>query len=437
MTPDARLQAAIELLDEVDESNRQKGLPVDELIRGYFRKRRYAGSKDRRAVRALLFDMLRDWGRARWLAEAVHLPPVARSHALGFAVLNGQGLIDLFGASTYGPHRLDIDEMTAVGRMDAARATLPDYAVQNVPEDVFQALCERYGDALETVLPAPNERAPLTLRTNENTTQADTLLGLIEEAGHAAILGAYALGAVVLPQAYEVKQMSWVEDGLAEVQDEASQLCALMVSPPPGSTVVDLCAGAGGKALAIAARHPKVKVVACDVSEKRLAELKLRAERAKLDNIDVITLPSAYPNQDAPDLAKIAGAAHWVLVDAPCGSSGTWRRHPALRYRYSVEDIQGFAQKQLSLARAGVSLLRQGGRLTFATCSILPQEGEGVLSALLSQENGLSPIAYEALLSGCVKKMPDTLSNIKEWLLLSPPMHDCDGFFCGTMRFQQ
>lgn len=436
MTPDARMQAAIELLDLVDESNQNKGLPVDVLFRAYFRKRRYAGSKDRRAIRGLLFDVMRDWGRARWLAKQAQLAPVGRSHFIAYALANHRDLIDLFGDTGYGPQTLDASEQKAIAVMQAALEDIPVYAALNTAKDIHSALLEHYGTVIDHVVPVRTERAALTLRAYPHAGERQTLLAQIKTAGHTVRAGRYAPRALVLPDAKEQSDLPLVDQGLAEVQDEASQLCALMVSPPPGATVVDLCAGAGGKTLAMAAQHPKARFVACDVSSKKLAELGARATRAGLTNIEIVHLPAGYPAHQSAELDAIAASAHWVLVDAPCSSSGTWRRHPALRYRYTMHDVSQLAAQQLLLARAGLALLRTGGRLTFATCSILPQEGEHVLRALLEKQRDLKPICYEDLLSGCVKKMPDTLSKIKEWLLLSPPIHGCDGFFCGTVRLQ-
>ncbi|MEM7568321.1 MAG: RsmB/NOP family class I SAM-dependent RNA methyltransferase [Pseudomonadota bacterium] len=430
MRPDARLQAAIELLDLVDESNQQKGLPVDALIRSYFRKRRYAGSGDRRAVRALLFDILRQWGVCRALASRGCLEANARSHVIAYGACFETDLLSQFGAGPHGPSALSSDEDTLVHHAKDWRQDVSKAAQLNVPEDVFTLLADARD--VHDFIPKPEDRAPLTLRTNKPS----ELINELKVAGYNAEQTPYSPDGLFLPDVHDIPDLAVVQQGLAEVQDEASQLCSLMVSPPPGAVVVDLCAGAGGKALAIAARHPKVKIVACDISKKRLSALSERAARAGVENIEVLALPSDFPSTVPTEIEALSNKAHWVLVDAPCSSSGTWRRHPALRHRYTASDIARFSAEQARLARAGLALVRPGGRLTFATCSVLQEEGEAVMADLRGSDSALEPVDYRALLSGCVKKMPDTLSKIKEWLLLSPVKHGCDGFFCATVRRQ-
>jgi len=430
--PAAHLQAAIELLTQVDESNASKGLPLDAIIKSYFRARRYAGSKDRRAVRALLFEMLRHWGIGRWWAIEAGLPSDARSWAIGIQSHLGQNL-DAFGEGPYAPDPLSEVESAAAARMAQVKA--PEWAAANMPPELFDGLKQRYAYAVPSMLNAMAKRAPTTLRVNVSKTTFTRALAALREREIDAQPGVFSATAMHVPTETDMACHPLFTDGAIEVQDEASQLCAAMVNPPPGAIVVDLCAGAGGKALAIAALHPKVKIIACDTSKARLEALQARAERAQVSAIKTVLLPPDFPNASCEALEAIAGQAHHVLVDAPCSSSGTWRRHPEVRWRYKAEDIAAFAALQQQLAIAGAGLLRVGGRLTFATCSLWPQEGEDVFDALTAAQIPLEPIDYRTQISPkAVKKMPETLSNIKECLLVSPHIHGCDGFFVANFK---
>lgn len=433
MRPQAHLQAVIELLGAVEDSNKNKGLPLDALIKAYFRKRRYAGSKDRRAVREMVFEVLRSYGAARWWAAQAGLPPEPRAFAIGHAALEGKWL-EYFGAEGgFAPEPLTDAEQAAVAKLKEVKA--PEWAQSNMPKSLYEAMQTRYAFALPSMLNALNKRAPLTLRINAAKTSFTRTLAKLKESDIAGEPGVFANTAIHVPEGTDLSDHELMAWGHIEVQDEASQLCAAMVTPPPGGIVVDLCAGAGGKALAIAAFNPKARILACDVSAKRLEALKARAERAGVTTIETVILPEGYPETPSAELDAVAGAVHQVLVDAPCGGSGTWRRHPEARWRYGAAEIATFAQTQLSLAKAGAALLRPGGRLTFATCSLLPEEGEAVYEALISAQLGLAAVDYRTQIHPkMVKKMPETLSNIKECLLLSPHIHGCDGFFAVSFK---
>lgn len=432
MRPAAHLQAVIDLLGAVDDSNTAKGLPLDALIKAYFRKRRYAGSKDRRAVREMLYEGLRNWGLGRWWVSDAGLEPTPRSWMLGLAADQGKWL-EHFSGDGFGPEALSEAESAAIDKMKGAQA--PDWAQANMPEALHQDMVARYAYALPSMLNSLNKRAGLTLRVNAAKMPYTRVLARLRDSDIMGEPGVFASTAMYVPAETDLSKHELMTEGHIEVQDEASQLCAAMVTPPPGGVVVDLCAGAGGKALAIAASNPKVRIIACDVSASRLDSLKERAERAGCTTIETLVLPEGYPSVPSPDLEALAGGVHQVLVDAPCGGSGTWRRHPETRWRYDGPQIEAFAKVQLALATSAVSLLRTGGRLTFATCSLLPKEGEDIFVALKNGRFGLSPVDYRSQMDPkLVKKMPETLSNIKECLLVSPHIHGCDGFFAATFK---
>ncbi|MEA3078799.1 MAG: rRNA (cytosine967-C5)-methyltransferase, partial [Sphingomonadales bacterium] len=289
MTPAARLQAAIEVLDEVIASARDDGPPADTIVTRYFKRRRYAGSKDRRAVRELVFRAIR---------RSAERPVGGRAAMLGL-VDDERELAALFGQPR-GPDPI------AEGETPAPAGAMPDWLR---PE--LSSLVE------ESEWPALLERAPLDLRVNISRASRDELLAQFD-GGTATPLSPWGIR---LPLDSRIDDHHAYTAGLVEVQDEGSQLIALACEPDEGDRVLDLCAGAGGKSLALAAAAPAATILATDSNRGRLAKLEPRAQRAGAQ----IETRLLSPPRELDNLADWREAADLVLVDAPCSGSGTWR----------------------------------------------------------------------------------------------------------------
>jgi 16S rRNA (cytosine967-C5)-methyltransferase len=352
MTPAARLQAAIEILDEVIASVRDDGPPADSIVTRYFKIRRYAGSKDRRAVRELVFRAIR---------HSAERPANGRAAVLGLAD-DEPTLLDLFGAPR-GPEPVAIEEGTA-----PKSGTVPNWLVAElsalVTADEWAALLER---------------APLDLRVNAARASRDALLGDFP-AGTATPLSPWAIR---IPPDSRIDDHPAFRDGLVEVQDEGSQLIALACEAKNGERIVDLCAGAGGKSLALAAMAPEATILATDTNRARLSKLAPRARRGGA-SIEVRLL---NPRKELDELADLRGKADLVLVDAPCSGSGTWRRNPEGRWRLTPERLERLVELQRLLLDIGAELVRPGGRLVYAVCSLLSREGAGQIDRFLERRS--------------------------------------------------
>lgn len=343
MTPAARVQAAIELLDAVIGAAQGQGAPADRLVAEYFRTRRYAGSKDRRAIRELVYDAIRACGP---------VPANGRSAMLLLAERD-PALAGLFDGSPHGPAPVTAGDSAARGGI--------------APEWLVQAL-EKSGIAGEEAS-ALLARAPLDLRVN--SLKADRADLSLPEAGEplAAPQGLrFAAGT-------QVEQWQVYREGLIEVQDHGSQIACLAVAAKPGETVIDLCAGSGGKTLALAAAMDNHgTLLACDTDKRRLGNLPPRAIRAGAGLIETMLLdPGREPEALAPWLGKVDA----VLVDAPCSGTGTWRRNPEARWRLTPDLLDRLVALQARLLDLAASLVRPGGRLVYVTCSLLDAEGRG------------------------------------------------------------
>ena len=352
MTPAARVQAAIEVLDCVIAAARNNGAPADRLISDWFKTRRFAGSKDRRAVRALAYAAIRACGE---------VPATGRAAVLRLAQ-DDASLAALFDGSQRGPAPIGPDEEVATA--GAAPAWLS------------AALLASDIDAVEAA--ALLERAPVDLRIN--TLKPGPLALPMEGAPTIAPNG------LRFPAETAVEQWDAWQGGRIEVQDAGSQLACEAVAARPGETVIDLCAGAGGKTLALAAAmENRGLLIASDTDRPRLSRLPPRAERAGATMIRMVLLD---PNREAQALAEFAGRADAVLVDAPCSGTGTWRRNPEARWRLSEAQLARYAAVQSRLLDLAATLVRPGGRLVFVTCSLLDAEGADQAEGFLSRNQG-------------------------------------------------
>ncbi|WP_309662540.1 RsmB/NOP family class I SAM-dependent RNA methyltransferase [Sphingomonas sp.] len=340
MIPSSRTQAAIEILDQVIASAEADGPPADALVQRYFKTRRYAGSKDRRAVRELVFRGIRAVGER---------PASGRSAMLALVAVDGE-LAATFDGSAHGPSVIGEGEQAAV------LGLLPRWIEAElsplITPDEWAALLER---------------APLDLRVNSARSSRDVMAAHFPGA-EPTRLSPWGLR---LSADSQISTDPAFIDGRVEVQDEGSQLIALACAPADGMTIVDLCAGAGGKALALTAAAPGVRIVATDTNRQRLSQIEPRAARARA-TIETRLLDGG---REAEQLADLAGLADVVLVDAPCSGSGTWRRNPEGRWRLTSERLQRVVALQSGLLDLAVPLVRPGGALIYATCSIVAAEG--------------------------------------------------------------
>ena len=342
MTPAARVQAAIELLDEIVAAAREAGPAADTIIQRWFKQRRYAGSKDRRAIRNLVYRAIRRFGDP---------PENGRAALLGIAADDPE-LAQCFDGSAYGPSSILAGEMVATGGL--------------LPEWITAHLDPLVGPP-ESLL----ERAPLDLRVNRLKASREEMRTRIPEAEptpHAPL-------GLRLPEGFPIERHDAWQSGQVEIQDEGSQLVALACAAEPHSFVIDLCAGAGGKTLALAAdMENEGRLLACDVNRERLSRLVPRQERAGVSIVETRLLDAG---KEAAALASLAGTADTVLVDAPCSGSGTWRRNPETRWRLTPKRLEQLIKAQAYLLDIAAGLLRPGGQLVYAVCSLLTDEGRG------------------------------------------------------------
>ncbi|MEN2784870.1 RsmB/NOP family class I SAM-dependent RNA methyltransferase [Sphingomonas qilianensis] len=352
MTPSARIQAAIDLLDAIVIAARDQGAAADTIIAKYFAQRRYAGSKDRRAVRELVYAAIRQLGER---------PKSGRAAMLALAATDPE-IAALFDGSTHAP--------AAIGSNEAAAAPgiAPEWILKHL-------LASGIGDE---ELPALIDRAPLDIRINRLVATPAPIDGAEPVAG--------LPDALRLPSGTSIEQLDAFKDGAIEVQDAGSQIVALAARALPGQRIVDLCAGAGGKTLTLAAAMGNDgALLATDTDRARLSRLTPRAARAGATVVETRLL---NPGAEAEMLADWNDSADCVLIDAPCSGTGTWRRNPEARWRLTPDRIERLAATQAHVLQIGAALVKPGGALIYIVCSLLDEEGAGQVSAFLADHLG-------------------------------------------------
>lgn len=390
MTPAARVQAAIELLHSIIEAAETKGAPADRLIADYFRTRRFAGSKDRRAIRELVYQAIRLCGP---------VPQTGREAMLALAD-GDEALIGLFDGSSYGPATIGPHETPARTGI-AAQWQVEALAKSGFKDDAAKALLSR---------------APLDIRVNALKTDRET----IELPAQGELL--VAPQALRFPFGTQVEQWEVYRQGAIEIQDHASQLVCEAVPAAPGDTVLDLCAGAGGKTLGLAARFGNaISLIAADTNKRRLGNCAPRAAKAGAQIDHTILL---NPGREMDALTHWRGAVDHVLVDAPCSGSGTWRRNPESRWRLTPNELDRLTVLQAHVLDLAVQCVRPGGSITYVTCSVFDHEGADQIAAFLARHPGWSAQSTGLPMG----------QNRGQGIRLDPYHHETDGFFIAILR---
>nr|WP_246736156.1 RsmB/NOP family class I SAM-dependent RNA methyltransferase [Enterovirga sp. DB1703] len=393
---------------------------------------RFAGSGDRAAIAGLVYDALRRKASASWLmgsegARAVVLGTLRLERGIAAAEIGR-----LFSGERFAPAPLSDEERGRLETGSLERA--PPHVAGDFPEWLTSSLAAVFGEELASEMGALARRAPLDLRVN-------TLKGSRELVGaelahlspvptpHSPLGLRIAHGPG--ERAPSIQSDPVFLKGQVEIQDEGSQLAALLAAPRPRDQVVDLCAGGGGKTLALAAAMDNHgQIYATDADQRRLAPIHARLERAGVRNVQVRT-----PRGKADAVQDLAGRADLVLVDAPCTGTGTWRRNPDSKWRVRPGSLEVRLKEQAAVLDRAAALVRPGGRIVYVTCSVLPEENDGAVAGLLERRPGLAAIsAAETLTAAGFGQMADALRFTRYGLQMSPLRTGTDGFYVAVIQ---
>lgn len=431
MTPGAQVAAAIDILAEIDTGDR----PADDVAANYFRRRRYIGAKDRAHVAGHVYAVLRhraalDW----WIGKhAIDVGPRTRVLA-GLELIEGwrpEAVKACCDGDRFRPSRLSRDEerlLRSLAGRTLRHPEMPRAVADDLPDWLEPYLERAFGNTLEREMAALNDPAPTDLRVNLLKADREAARRMLAAEGVAADPTPFSPLGLRLRRRVPLGNFAAFEQGFVEVQDESSQIAALLADARPGMRVVDFCAGAGGKTLALAAGMAnRGKLVACEVSQYRLDRAARRLRRAGVTNVE----RRALTGERDKWVKRHASSFDRVFADVPCLGTGTWRRNPDAKWRMRREDLAELVERQQQILRSAARLVRPGGRLIYATCSLLCEEDEAQAEAFLAA-------APEFTLLPVERVWRETIGGAspcgEQYLRLTPARHGTDGFFVAIFE---
>ncbi|MBP6986613.1 MAG: RsmB/NOP family class I SAM-dependent RNA methyltransferase [Alphaproteobacteria bacterium] len=429
----AQIQAVIELLAEIEAT----GAPADNVASQFFRYRRYIGAGDRRVISALAFKVLRHQGKLNWWASYMGLSDVQkprRQTMLGLIFLEGvppKELDEIFSSEEYGPTALTSLEMYALEKFKVRsldHKEMPEHIRLDLPEWAYLRLKAVFGEDLDAEVEALNQQAPLDLRINTLKVTKDHVLHKFNKLGWDVEETKLSPLGLRMNRGKPLTNSEMFKNGSVEVQDEGSQIVSLLCDAQPGQAVLDMCAGAGGKTLVLASTmQNKGRLLATDVHEHRLTKAKLRLRKAGVNNHEIKVLDE-NANQW---FRRQTGRFDRVLIDVPCSGSGTWRRNPDLKNRFNENDLNELVEKQREIMENAYPLLKSGGVLVYATCSLYREENEDQIENFLRKHPEFEILPVPEVWERCVGGSCPVTTDM---LRLSPFKNHTDGFFTALLK---
>lgn len=429
MTPSAQISAVIDLLLAIQQ---EKYAPADSTANRFFRQRRYIGGGDRRYISTKIWDVLRHYRKIEWWLKRTGGSINPRMMVAAYFMLSGKSLAEvqsLFSGEKYAPHELNKNEIFFLHLLEGnafVSKEMPNAVRLEVPDWVYPILEKQYGANTETELLSLLEPATLDLRVNllKEKTRDQVKQILLSENIQTELMELSPWGLRAQGR-QPITSTDAFKNGLVEIQDEGSQLVALMTGVKHSMRVLDYCAGAGGKTLAMAMMmENKGHIIASDVFS-----IRLRAAQSRLKRAGVFNCETHIFAEDAKWLKRRVESFDRVLVDAPCSGTGTWRRNPDARLRFKEKDLQELVEKQGYILESAAKMVKKGGRLIYATCSILDQENQEQIHKFLEKNKNFSLV------------QPDTEAGLlpEEFMKqssfqLTPAQYHTDGFFCAVMK---
>ncbi len=425
MQAPAQIQATIELLDEIARHR----YPADRTMAAYFKQRRYIGSKDKATISEYFYTILRNRLSYEYLLQEAQLSPNSRRLAALLLRSMQERIESFFNGERHSPAPLSESDLASLKSIDLqSLEDAPDYVRLNVPEWLSDKLKSALGTEFENEMQASNRQAATDIRVN-------TLKSTRKQVNHfLAKAGMLAQPTVLSPWGlrFEKRVALFGQDafkqGWFDIQDEGSQLLALITGVEAGDKVVDFCAGAGGKTLAMAAMmQNKGTIYASDVHSKRLEQLTKRAKRAGVHNLRTHVLSS----ENDKWVKKHKEMADVVLIDAPCSGTGTWRRSPDSRWNLRAEDLDNLLALQASILESAKRLVKPGGRLLYATCSLLREENEDQVLKFINKNRDFRVLSNYFSDFG----FPSNVVELKEGQMRTfPGRSDTDGFYVAAIE---
>ncbi|MDH5723424.1 MAG: RsmB/NOP family class I SAM-dependent RNA methyltransferase [Alphaproteobacteria bacterium] len=424
MKPASRIQATIEILRRDEDI----GLPLDSIVGDYMRQRRYIGAKDRADISTRVYDIARNQSKLGWWLDRLKAKDTPRYRVMAWLAIGENAdlkrLKDLFDGSQYAPEKLDEKE-TELAKKLVGKPLFHDDMPENVlvecPPEFEDILRGIFGDGFEQEMKAMQAPATLDLRVNVFLSDREAVKDLLAKDGVETTETPYSPWGLRCAEKSYLAKTKAMNKGFIEIQDEGSQLIAYMAGVKPGMQVLDYCAGAGGKTLALAAAmQRKGRIVAMDTEEKRLEKGRRRYKKANL--ADIIEVRPLSDQKHRKWLRRQKGTFDVVLTDVPCSGTGTWRRNPDMKWRTYGPKLVELIALQAEIMDKVAHTVKIGGKLVYATCSLLPQENEEQIEKFLKNHPEFE-----------VQPIEEALGLGSPYMRLTPHRHNTDGFFAAVL----
>lgn len=424
MKPQARIQATIDILEKLADSR----IPMDGVVGDYMRVRRYIGSKDRANIAERIYEVVRAHARLGWWLEKLKIEDTPRNRIITYVALcekaDKKRFKDLFDGSKYAPEPLSEAEEAFVKELigqDLEHKDMPSTVRVECPGLYGEKLQSYFADDFETEMNAMIPGATLDMRVNTFLCDIEKAKNYLEAAGVETDPTPYSpIGLRARGKAYLAKTKAFAK-GWVEIQDEGSQLIAHVCGAEPGMQVLDYCAGAGGKTLALAATmQRKGRIVAMDLDERRLKKGKDRYKKAQV--ADIIETRALSEDRQRKWLKRQKEKFDIVLTDVPCTGTGTWRRNPDMRWRVYGPSLEELVEVQSEILNRASNAVKPGGKLVYATCSLLPDENENQVEAFLKNNEDFE-----------VQPLEEKDGIGSPYMRLTPHRHKTDGFFAAVL----
>ena len=436
MTPSARVNATIEILEKARDSN----FNIDKVILSYFRKRRFAGSKDRAFITERVYYLIRNQIKINWWLKKLGVEASPRLRVLAGLAFSNEGskeeIENLFSDRQHSASELNDVEREILKQLEfkaLVAEEMPDNIKSECPDWIAEKLQPIYKTELKSYMEALNREASFDLRLNIlKRPDRERAQRSLEKQGLLTEIMPYSPFGLRAQTRQRINGTKFFKSGLVEIQDEGAQLAALLVGAAPGMQVADFCAGSGGKTLVMGGLMQNTgRIVAMDVSQKRLEQAGIRISRGGLHNVE----RKLINDENDKKLKRLAKKFDRVLVDAPCTGIGTWRRDPDTRLRYSAADLENMISLQDQILTSAARLTKPGGRLIYVTCSLFLEENEDRIAALLSRRKDYEMLPISEIWSQEITaRGGGACPTESDVLRLTPKEHNTDGFFAAVLQ---
>ena len=434
MLKSSRLTAIFEILNTIDTTT----IPADKVMATWGRQNRYAGSKDRSSIAQITYDILRSRGRIDWWITRFEMPLNNRNRAIVYIHFANENFDHFFNKEDrHSSPPLERYEQEFLEELrnfdDIDHKDMPLNVLVDVQPWILESLETVYGDKLQQQLAGFDSEAPVDIRVNTLKATKEQVKEALNNEGMGVANLKHAPNGLRLTRRFPLSGLEAFKKGWFEIQDEGSQLTALLTNPKRGDKIVDFCAGAGGKTLSMAALLENTgRIIACDVSEKRLDRSGIRLKRAGVNNTERRVLTSERDKWIKRRSARFDGGFDKVVVDAPCSGTGTWRRNPDQKWRTTQTDVIELVELQANILQSASRLVAQGGLVYYITCSILAEENEQQVDNFLGNNENFKLVDIKTIWNKALSMM--ACPTAEKTLRLSPYTNDTDGFFIAVFE---